>query len=50
MTKTKQKRVPAPTKKALDVYTNPSNTDVNGSYTGVPKNKKDTPIQDVDDL
>ncbi len=25
-------------------------TDPNGSYTGVPKNKHDKPVQDVDDL
>ncbi|MBQ3019219.1 MAG: hypothetical protein IJD77_01350 [Clostridia bacterium] len=43
-------RVPAPTKKALSVFDDPSNTDVNGSYTGKPKNKKETPVQDADDL
>ena len=43
-------RVPAPTKKALSVFEDPSNTDVNGSYTGKPKNKKETPVQDADDL
>ena len=42
--------VPAPTKRALGVYIPPSNTDVNGSYTGKPKNKKETPVQDADDL
>ena len=40
----------APTKKALDVYNPPSNTDVDGSYTGKPKNKKEIPVQDADDL
>ena len=50
MTNAKQKRVPAPTKRALDVYQEPSKTDVNGSYTGVPKNKKEIPVQDADDL
>lgn len=25
-------------------------TDVLGSYTGVPKDKSDTPVQDADDL
>ena len=25
-------------------------TDPNGSYTGVPKNLKEQPVQDVDDL
>ncbi|MCR5353733.1 MAG: hypothetical protein K6D98_05445 [Clostridiales bacterium] len=27
-----------------------SDTDVEGSYTGVPKNKKEKPVQDADDL
>ena len=43
-------RVPAPTKKALSVFEDPSNTDVNGSYTGKPKNEKEMPVQDADDL
>lgn len=43
-------RVPAPTKKALNMVGDTSNTDVNGSYTGVPKDKKEVPIQDADDL
>ena len=43
-------RVPSPTQKALDVFTPPSNTDVNGSYTGKPKNEKEMPVQDADDL
>ena len=49
-TKQGTERVPAPTKRALDVFNAPSKTDVNGSYTGRPKNKKETPVQDVDDL
>ena len=48
--KTNRQRVPAPTKKALQVIIEPSSTDVNGSYTGKPKNKKDKPVQDADDL
>ena len=44
------KRIPAPTQKALNVVLKPSETDVNGSYTGVPKNKKEVPVQDADDL
>ena len=44
------KRVPSPTKRALGVYVEPSNTDVNGSYTGKPKNKNEKPVQDADDL
>lgn len=50
MAKKSSQRVPAPTKRALDVFTEPSKTDVNGSYTGKPKNKKETPVQDADDL
>ena len=44
------RRVPAPTQHALNMFENPSNTDVNGSYTGKPKNKKEVPVQDADDL
>ncbi len=44
------KRVPAPTKRAMELFSNPSNTDVNGSYTGRPKNKREVPVQDADDL
>ena len=48
---TKQsERVPTPTKRALDVFNQPSDTDVNGSYTGLPKNKREKPVQDADDL
>lgn len=43
-------RVPAPTQRALDVFVEPSDTDVNGSYTGRPKNKREKPVQDADDL
>ena len=43
-------RVPAPTNRALDLVGDTSETDVNGSYTGVPKNKEETPVQDADDL
>ena len=43
-------RIPAPTKRALALVGNPSETDINGSYTGVPKNKRDLPVQDADDL
>ena len=43
-------RVPVPTQLALSVLPEPSNTDVNGSYTGKPKNKKELPVQDADDL
>ena len=51
MTNRNNKHVPAPTKRALDVLNNkPSDTDVNGSYTGIPKQKTDVPVQDADDL
>ena len=43
-------RVPSPTKRALGVFNEPSDTDVNGSYTGKPKNKDELPVQDADDL
>lgn len=43
-------RIPAPTKAALELVNQPSDTDVNGSYTGRPKNKKEVPVQDADDL
>ena len=48
--KKQTQRVPAPTERALAVFNKPSNTDVNGSYTGKPKNKKEVPVQDADDL
>lgn len=50
MTKKNAARVPAPTKRALELYPEPSKTDVNGSYTGRPKNKREIPVQDADDL
>lgn len=43
-------RVPVPTQRALDVFNAPSDTDVNGSYTGRPKNEREKPVQDADDL
>lgn len=48
--KKRVQRVPAPTQRALSVLGEPSNTDVNGSYTGKPKNKREIPVQDADDL
>ena len=50
MTKQSGKRVPAPTKRAVSLFPEPSDTDVNGSYTGRPKNKREVPVQDADDL
>ena len=49
-TKKSNSRTPAPTKKALDVFGEWSKTDVNGSYTGRPKDKREKPVQDADDL
>ena len=49
-TKRTVKRIPAPTEKALTLLFKPSETDVNGSYTGMPKNKQEKPVQDADDL
>ena len=43
-------RIPAPTKKALGLVGDSSKTDINGSYTGIPKNKREVPVQDADDL
>ena len=48
--KKKAQRIPAPTKTALEVFTEPSKTDVNGSYTGRPIHKSEEPVQDADDL
>ena len=50
MTKKRGERVPAPTKRAVSIFPEPSDTDVNGSYTGRPKNKREIPVQDADDL
>ena len=53
MTKSNKKcvqRIPVPTKIALDLVGDISKTDVNGSYTGRPLNKKEKPVQDADDL
>ena len=49
-TKKPFRSTPAPTKEALKVFVEPSDTDVNGSYTGRPKNKREKPVQDADDL
>lgn len=48
--KKKTQQAPAPTKRAVELAFQPSDTDVTGSYTGKPKNKKDVPVQDADDL
>ena len=44
------KRKSKPTEKALSVLPKPSKTDVNGSYTGLPQDKQEKPVQDADDL
>ena len=44
------KCTPAPTQRALSIVGGTSDTDVNGSYTGRPKNKRELPVQDADDL
>ena len=46
----KNNPTPKPTQKALEVFNPPSDTDINGSYTGRPKNKAEHPVQDADDL
>ena len=43
-------RVPAPTELALRLVGHTSKTDTNGSYTGVPVDKEEKPMQDADDL
>ena len=48
--KKRSNSIPAPTQKAMDLFPEPSKTDVNGSYTGRPKNKEEIPVQDADDL
>ncbi|MBQ8374284.1 MAG: hypothetical protein IJX98_01765 [Clostridia bacterium] len=48
--KKRRERVPAPTQTALNLFENQSDTDMNGSYTGVPKNRWEKPVQDADDL
>lgn len=49
-TKKCNERIPAPTRKALPLLDTYSKTDVNGSYTGKPKDEKEMPVQDADDL
>ena len=49
-TKKQGERIPAPTQKALGLLNHYSATDVNGSYTGQPKDKREIPVQDADDL
>ena len=50
MTDKRRAQIPEPTKKAMELFPEPSQTDVNGSYTGRPQNKKEVPVQDADDL
>ena len=46
----KQREKQEPKKKTDDIYVSPSMCDPLGSYTGIPENKYDVPIQDADDL
>ncbi len=48
-TANKKKRL-SPTEKATALTDMRSMTDVNGSYTGQPRNARDLPVQDADDL
>lgn len=51
MDKDKKSKKSKSTEKAIGKpYSMYSHTDPNGSYTGVPKNKDDKPVQDADDL
>lgn len=34
----------------VDMISTPSHTDPNGSWTGVPADAEETPVQDADDL
>lgn len=49
-TANKQKKYVSPTDKAKALTDMQSDTDVNGSYTGTPKNSREIPVQDADDL
>lgn len=48
--KGKKRPVSTPTKRALEIFNEPSKTDVDGSYTGNPEDRNDLPVQDADDL
>ena len=52
MNKSKERKLKKQSKTSDDRQKNPhvSKTDPLGSYTGVPKNPKETPTQDADDL
>ena len=49
-TANKKKTNVSPTDKAKALTDMQSDTDVNGSYTGAPKNPREVPVQDADDL
>ncbi|MBE7088141.1 MAG: hypothetical protein E7370_01260 [Clostridiales bacterium] len=49
-TKTKPLTAETKARKAAINFAFFSKDDPNGSYTGVPQNVNDTPVQDVDDL
>ena len=50
--KAKRDRIMKKARSVIKVRTDAGNikSDVNGSYTGVPLNKNEKPIQDADDL
>ena len=49
-TAAKGKKRFSPTEKAKRLTDMRSDTDVNGSYTGQPRNAREIPVQDADDL
>ena len=49
-TAAKGKKRNTPTEKAKRLTDMRSDTDVNGSYTGQPRNAREIPVQDADDL
>ena len=49
-TANKKKTNVSPTDKAKALTDMQSDTDVHGSYTGAPKNPREVPVQDADDL
>ena len=50
LSKEKKKQAPCCENSLARGYDNSICTDPNGSYTGVPRDKDEKPVQDVDDL
>ncbi len=48
----KSPKIDQKTQSVIDAFHAPTvkSTDPDGSYTGVPKNEKEQPVQDADDL